>query len=101
MDLHLSGLRALVTGGTRGIGRAIVEEFLAEGAAVGFCARDADAVQATQEALAGPDRVVVGAALDVADGAALADWVTSSAAALGGVDIVVSTVSALASPDTP
>ena len=51
MDLQLSGLRALVTGGTRGIGRATVEAFVTEGASVAFCARHADAVKDTQDAL--------------------------------------------------
>jgi NAD(P)-dependent dehydrogenase (short-subunit alcohol dehydrogenase family) len=100
MDLQLTGLRALVTGGTRGIGRSIVEHFVAEGASVAFCARNADAVKRTQDELAAGG-AVVGTALDVADAGALADWVTSSAEQFGGIDIVVSNVSALAIPDEP
>jgi 3-oxoacyl-[acyl-carrier protein] reductase len=100
MDLHLTGLRALVTGGTRGIGRAVVENLVAEGASVAFCARDADAVKATQEGLTAAGAQVIGSALDIADAAALAEWVTGSAERLGGIDIVVSNVSALAIPDT-
>src|SRR5215213_7782477 len=45
MDLGLKGKRVLVTGGTKSIGRAIVDAFLAEGAVVGFCARDAKLVR--------------------------------------------------------
>src|SRR4030088_3468778 len=99
MDLHLAGLRALVTGGTRGIGRAVVETLLDEGASVAFCARGLDAVTATQAELASSGKTVVGSAVDVADGAALAAWVAESAAALGGIDILVANVSAMATPD--
>ena len=72
MDLHLAGLRALVSGGTRGIGRAVVATLLAEGAQVAFCARDADAVAATAAELGAGGGTVIGSVADVSDGAAVA-----------------------------
>lgn len=103
MDLQLNGKTALVTGGTRGIGRAIVEAFAAEGANVAFCARDAEEIAATEVALAeaGTGVKVEGTVLDVGDGDAVAAWVEAVAGRFGGLDAVVSNVSALAIPDTP
>jgi NAD(P)-dependent dehydrogenase (short-subunit alcohol dehydrogenase family) len=99
MDLQLAGTRVVVTGGTRGIGRAIVEAFLDEGAHVAFCARDSDEVAATTSALS--DRgSVAGSTVDVGDADGLAAWVEQSARSLGGLDVVVANVSALAIPDT-
>ena len=99
MDLQLNGTRVLVTGGTRGIGRAVVEAFLDEGAVVGFCARNSEEVATTQGALSGRGNVT-GSAVDVGDAAALAAWVEDSAESMGGLDVVVANVSALAIPDT-
>jgi 3-oxoacyl-[acyl-carrier protein] reductase len=101
VDLGLQGQRALVTGGTKGIGRAIVEALAAEGAAVGFCARTESDVADLVEALTNRGSTAVGGVLDVADEQGIQDWVTSSAAELDGIDIVVANVSALAIPDEP
>ena len=99
MDLQLTGKRVLVTGGTRGIGRAIVAGFLDEGAVVGFCARSSDEISDTEKALQDRGRAT-GSVVDVGDGDALAAWVQQSAESFGGLDVVVANVSALAIPDT-
>jgi 3-oxoacyl-[acyl-carrier protein] reductase len=100
MDLGLKGKRAVVTGGTRGIGRAIAETFADEGADVSICARKADEVAAAVAALKAKGVQAFGRALDVADAAALASWIEASAAELGGIDALVCNVSALAVGDT-
>ena len=96
MDLGLKGLKAIVTGGTKGIGQAIAQTLAAEGAHVAICARNADEVAVSVAELQGRGVTAFGRAVDVADGPALAAWVNDAAAALGGIDIVVANVSALA-----
>jgi NAD(P)-dependent dehydrogenase (short-subunit alcohol dehydrogenase family) len=97
MDLGLKGKRALVTGSTRGIGRAIAETLLAEGASVAICARSADDVDAAVRELSelAPDGAqVLGGPVDASDLASIESWIASSAQGLGGIDIYVHNTSA-------
>src|SRR5210317_2403551 len=99
MDLSLQGKRVLVTGGTKGIGLHCAQIFADEGASVSVCARDASGVTATVETLKAKGASAFGRAVDVSNAHSLKAWVQDSAAALGGIDIVVANVSALAVAD--
>src|SRR5215213_5799058 len=85
MDLGLKGKRVLVTGGTKSIGRAIVDAFLAEGAVVGFCARDAGLVREREKDWQGKQGRVSVTALDVTDDVALKKWIGGFSEE-GGID---------------
>lgn len=99
MDLGLKGLNALVTGGTKGIGRQCAEIFAAEGAGVAVCARNPDEVAQTVAALEAKGVKAFGQAVDVADKGAFEAFIAASADALGGLDMLVANVSALAVSD--
>jgi len=100
MDLGLKGKRAVVTGGSKGIGRAVADCFATEGASVSICARNADEVAGAVAALKAKGVAAYGRALDVADGPALSAWVTATGGELGGIDALVCNVSALAVGDS-
>jgi 3-oxoacyl-[acyl-carrier protein] reductase len=92
MELGLAGRRALVTGGSKGLGRAIAAELLAEGAAVFICARHADELEATAAELrkeAPGSAAVTALACDVTDPDQVTAMTDAAVAALGGIDILV------------
>jgi NAD(P)-dependent dehydrogenase (short-subunit alcohol dehydrogenase family) len=93
MELGLHGRRAIVTGGTKGIGRAVVAELLAEGTSVAFCARNGDEVKLAEEELSSAGDVA-GWVADVTDADAVQRFVDSAADRLGGVDILVNNAGA-------
>lgn len=96
MDLGLKGLNALVTGGSKGIGRRAADIFADEGANVAICARNKGEVDAAVADLGKKKVKSFGQAIDVGNKPELEGWIAASAKALGGIDILVANVSALA-----
>lgn len=96
MDLGLAGKKAIITGGTKGIGRAIADLLADEGVDVGICARHVADVDQTVKALSAKGVNATGAAVDVADGDGLKAWIDAAAEVLGGIDLLVANVSAMA-----
>ncbi len=98
MDLGLHGRRALITGGSRGIGFAVAEALAAEGAAVGLVARDAAGLAAAAERLGSRGVLVATAVADVTDTPQLRRAVDDIATALGGLDHLVANAGGTVGP---
>ncbi len=92
MDLGLSGRRAIVTGGSKGIGLAVARELAAEGAAVAICSRNPGELAEAAATITGAQ--VFARAADVTDPAQVTAFVDAAAEALGGVDILVNNAGA-------
>lgn len=99
MQLELKGRNAVVTGGSRGIGRSIALAFAEAGANVSICARGEDALRATEAELKAFGRNVHAATCDLGDGPAVTGYVQSAAEALGGIDILVNNASGFGASD--
>lgn len=94
MDLHLKGLNVILTGGSRGTGRAVLELLAAEGANVGFFSRNPQQVEEATAAYAAHGVKVVGRVGDLSDLAAYPALLTGIAEELGGCDIFIPSASA-------
>ena len=93
MDLGLSGARVIVTGASRGIGRAIAQAFAEEGADLAVCARTPEPLARAARELCETGAKVFSRDLDVTDHDALPSFVDEAVTALGGLDVLVSNVS--------
>lgn len=94
MDLGLKGLKVILTGGSRGIGRAALELFAQEGCDVAFFSRNADQVAETKAALEKHGGKVVASTFDLNNMDGYQDWLRKAADELGGCDIFIPGASA-------
>jgi 3-oxoacyl-[acyl-carrier protein] reductase len=100
MKIDLSGKKAIVCGGSRGIGRSIAIGMAQAGAAVSICARGEEALEAARKDVAAAGGGTVHAmACDLANEASINAYIAAAALALGGVDILVNNASGFGQSD--
>src|ERR1700741_4973560 len=99
MKIDIADKRAIVAGGSRGIGRAIALAFAEAGAGVSICARGAEALEATRDEIARHGGVAHAAVCDLSDASAIPCYIAEAADALGGVDILVNNASGFGTSD--
>jgi len=99
MQLDLTGKRAIVCGGSRGIGRSIALAFAQSGADVSICARGADALEATRKEIAAHGHTTHAGSCDLASAADIQAYIAAAATALGGIDILVNNASGFGQSD--
>jgi NAD(P)-dependent dehydrogenase (short-subunit alcohol dehydrogenase family) len=101
MDLYLAGKRAVVTGGSRGIGFAIADTLAAEGADVAVLARDPDRLESATRRLRERGRRVLALVADTTDDKAVRAAIARTVGEFGGVDILVNSAAEPPPPGTP
>src|SRR4051794_20187375 len=89
MAFDFAGRRVVVAAGSRGIGRSIALAFAGAGASVSICARGREALEQTRGELAGRTKTAHAAVCDIADAAAIKQYIEAAAAALGGIDVLI------------
>ena len=94
MELELEGKKAIITGATKGIGKAIVMALAKEGVNIAFCARNLDEVETTAAGLRAMGVDAWGAVVDVKSKSEYESWLNTAVDQLGGVDLFVPNVSA-------
>jgi 3-oxoacyl-[acyl-carrier protein] reductase len=99
MNIELTGKRAVICGGSRGIGRAIALACAEAGAAVSICARGAETLEKTRGQIAAFGHKAHAGVCDLADKAQIARYIADAAEALGGIDILVNNASAFGTTD--